>query len=62
MLSSLIEFCFPMTNNSDEMFRDFYSKFNINVCVPKHTYFNQNRNGIESLNESYDSFNTCTFN
>ena len=61
MLQSLIEFCFPMNNNSDEIFRDFYRKYNINVCVPKHTYFNQNRNGIESLNESYDSFNTCTF-
>ena len=64
ILPGLIDFCFPMTTNSDELFRDYYVKNNVNVCVPKNIYFTQNRNEVDSLNESVDDdilFQTCKF-
>ena len=53
-----------MTTNSDELFRDYYVKNNVNVCVPKNIYFTQNRNEVDSLNESVEDqelFQTCKF-
>lgn len=64
ILPGLIKHCFPMKNNSDEMFRDYYRLNKIKVCVPKQIYFSQNRNELDSLNESIedpDLFKTCRF-
>ena len=53
---------FPMINNSDELFRNYFMLNNIKVCVPRQAYFIQNRDAIESLNESYDDeIKTCKF-
>ena len=62
ILAQLINYCFPMKQNSDELFRNFFMQQNINVCVPKIPYFSQNRIFVESLNESYDELKTCSFN
>jgi hypothetical protein len=62
MLPDLIDYCFPMINNSDELFRNYFMLNNIKVCVPRQAYFIQNRNDNISLNESYnDDFKTCNF-
>ena len=62
MLPGLIDFCFPMTQNSDELFRNYFMLNNIKVCVPRKVYFIQNRDTVESLNESYDDeLKTCKF-
>ena len=62
MLPGLINYCFPMVNNSDELFRNYFMLNNIKVCVPRQVYFEQNRNDNISLNESYnDDFKTCKF-
>jgi hypothetical protein len=64
ILPKLIDYCIPMTTNSDELFRDFYVKNRIKVCVPKSIYFTQNRKGLDSLNESIpddELFDTCNF-
>jgi hypothetical protein len=64
ILPKLIDYCIPMTTNSDELFRDFYVKNKIKVCVPKSIYFTQNRKGLDSLNESIpddELFDTCNF-
>ena len=64
VLPGLINSCIPMTTNSDEMFRDYYVKNNIKVCVPKRAYFSQNRQSLDSLNESIEDnelFKTCNF-
>ena len=60
-LLDMIKYCFPMTRNSDELFRNYYIENLINVCVPKYAYFTQNRTSIQSLNESYDELKTCKF-
>jgi hypothetical protein len=61
-LLDLIKYCFPMNKNSDELFRDYFIIKNVKVCVPRTVYFVQNRNTVESLNESYDAeLKTCTF-
>jgi GR25 family glycosyltransferase involved in LPS biosynthesis len=63
-LPGLINFCFPMLNNSDELFRDYYQNNNILVGVPKTAYFAQNRKDVDSLNESMEDlelFKTCEF-
>ena len=63
MLPGLINFCFPMINNSDELFRNYFMLNNIKVCVPRQAYFTQNRDAVESLNESYfDELKTCNLN
>ena len=64
ILPGLIEYCFPMVNNSDELFRDYYLLNKIKVCVPKKAYFTQNRKSLESLNESVEDpklFDVCSF-
>ena len=64
VIPEMIDYCFPMTTNSDEMFRDFYKANGINVCVPKQVYFTQNRETNGSLNDSNDNdilFKTCQF-
>ena len=62
MLPGLINFCFPMNQNSDELFRNYYILNNIKICVPRKAYFLQNRDNIESLNESLeDELLTCTY-
>ena len=64
ILPALINYCFPMNFNSDELFRNFYISKGIHVCVPKKVYFEQNRETVESLNESFDGdelFKTCIF-
>jgi GR25 family glycosyltransferase involved in LPS biosynthesis len=64
ILPGLINYCFPMFNNSDEMFRDYYIKEKLKVGVPKYAYFSQNRKAVDSLNESIEDlelFNTCKF-
>ena len=64
IMPQLIDYCFPMTTNSDEMFRNFYLKNRTGVCVPKQVYFTQNREEVGSLNQSLDDnelFATCTF-
>ena len=64
VLPGLIDYCFPMKNNSDEMFRDYYMRNRLRVCVPKTVYFTQNRESNGSLNESVDDpglFQTCKF-
>ena len=64
ILPGLINYCFPMVNNSDELFRDYYQKMNIKVGVPKNAYFSQNRKTVDSLNESKEDlelFKTCEF-
>jgi GR25 family glycosyltransferase involved in LPS biosynthesis len=64
ILPGLIKYCFPMLKNSDEMFRDYYLKSKIKVCVPESIYFTQNRNDLDSLNESKEDlsvFKTCKF-
>jgi hypothetical protein len=63
-LPGLINYCFPMVNNSDELFRDYYQNNKIKVCVPKRAYFAQNRKDVDSLNESMEDlelFKTCEF-
>jgi hypothetical protein len=60
-LQDLVNYCFPMTHNSDEIFRDYYIENLINVCVPKYAYFTQNRSTLVTLNESYDELKTCKF-
>ena len=60
MLPGLIDYCFPMNQNSDELFRNYFIRNNINVCVPREPYFLQNREAVGSLNESVDDeFKTC---
>uniref|UniRef100_A0A6C0B0P2 Glycosyl transferase family 25 domain-containing protein n=1 Tax=viral metagenome TaxID=1070528 RepID=A0A6C0B0P2_9ZZZZ len=64
ILPGLINYCFPMTTASDELFREYYIKNKINVCVPKNAYFIQNRESLGSLNESGpdpELFKTCKF-
>ena len=64
VLSGLIKYCFPMRTNSDELFRDYYIRNNIKVCVPKTVYFTQNRKDLGSLNQSIpdpELFQTCVF-
>jgi len=64
ILPGLINYCFPMLKNSDEMFRDYYVLKNLKICVPRSVYFSQNRKEIDSLNESLEDlelFKTCTF-
>jgi len=64
ILPGLINFCFPMRNNSDELFRNYYILAGIKVCVPRSVYFSQNRASLESLNESIEDpllFKTCKF-
>jgi GR25 family glycosyltransferase involved in LPS biosynthesis len=65
ILPGLIEYCFPMKSSSDELFRNYYKLNNIKVCVPKQVYFTQNRQSLESLNDSIEDpqlFKTCKFN
>jgi len=64
VLPDLIKWCIPMTTNSDELFRNFYLKNGVKVCVPKSVYFTQNRKDLNSLNESVQDnelFDTCIF-
>jgi hypothetical protein len=64
ILPGLIDFCFPMRNNSDELFRNYYILAGVRVCVPRSVYFTQNRTSLESLNESIEDpqlFKTCKF-
>jgi GR25 family glycosyltransferase involved in LPS biosynthesis len=64
VLPDLIKYCLPMTASSDEMFRDFYVKNGVKVCVPKSVYFTQNRESLGTLNESTAGgklFDTCIF-
>ena len=64
VLPGLIEYCFPMNFNSDELFRNYYMMNDITICVPRTVYFIQNRASLESLNESEEDpefFKTCKF-
>jgi GR25 family glycosyltransferase involved in LPS biosynthesis len=62
ILKNLIDFVLPMDQNFDEILRNFYSKYNIKVCVPKITYFDQEDRAIMgTLNESYEVLKTCVF-
>jgi len=64
ILPDLIKYCFPMRTGSDEMFRDYYKLNKIKVGVPRKVYFSQNRNSLDSLNQSVDDptlFQTCSF-
>jgi hypothetical protein len=64
ILPGLIDYCIPMKNNSDELFRNYYQLNNIKVGVPRNVFFVQNRNELDSLNQSMDDpmfFKTCKF-
>jgi len=62
ILEDLIKYCFPMTDNSDELFSKYYINNKINVCVPRTSYFDQNRTTLPTLNESFDpELKTCIF-
>ena len=64
ILPGLINYCFPMINNSDEMFRNYYILNKIKIGVPRSVYFTQNRKTLGSLNESLEDsqfFKTCKF-
>jgi hypothetical protein len=65
MLPGLIKYCLPMKYNSDELFRNYYREKHIQVCVPPVVYFKQNRQEIDSANQSIDQpafHKTCNFN
>jgi hypothetical protein len=62
MVKDLVNYCFPMVNNSDEMFRDYFIEYDRMVCVPKVAYFGQNRDDLGSHNESYGTrLDTCIY-
>jgi len=64
ILPGLIKYCFPMVNNSDEMFRDYYKANKIKVVVPKKIFFTQNRETVPSENQSKkddELFKVCMF-
>ena len=64
ILPGLIQFCLPMINNADELFRDYYVRNQIKMGVPKKVYFTQNRKSVESLNQSIEDpelFKVCNF-
>ena len=64
ILPGLIDYCFPMINNSDEMFRNYYILNQIKIGVPRSVYFTQNRKLLNSLNDSIEDpqlFKTCKF-
>jgi len=60
MVPGLINFCFPMSRPSDELFAEYYLNHKIKVCVPKKAYFNQvTRDVMASLNESTNVLQYC---
>lgn len=53
-IPDLLDYLYPMTNYSDDMFVGFFKYNNYDICVPKIPYFNQNRDQLPSLNENED--------
>ena len=59
-LPQLINYCFPMTKPSDELFTDYFKKNGIKACIPKTVYFDQvDRGAMKSLNESTSVLKYC---
>ena len=60
MLPGLINYSFPMTKPSDELFTDYFVKNKIKACVPKSVYFDQvDRKIMKSLNQSTNVLKYC---
>ena len=60
VLQGLINFCFPMTRPSDELFTVYFKQNKIKLCIPKSVYFDQvDRNVMKSLNESTNVLKYC---
>ena len=50
---SIIDYIFPMINHKDVTFRKYYKTFNIQVCVPKFSYFDQDRETHGTFNDNH---------
>jgi GR25 family glycosyltransferase involved in LPS biosynthesis len=60
IMKKLINYIFPMKVAKDEAFKNFYKENDTNVCIPKFSYFDQDRTQHGSLNENIAPFhNTC---
>lgn len=60
ILPGLINYCFPMTMPSDELFTKYFKQNRIKACIPKIVYFDQvDRNTMKSLNESTSVLKYC---
>ena len=60
-IRSLIDFIFPMMHNKDVRIKEYVQKFKRRVCVPKFSYFDQDRKTHGSDNGNYNTLNhqTC---
>ena len=59
---SILDYIFPMLVTKDRQFFKYFQKNNTNVCVPKFSYFDQDRQTHGSMNE-YTNIDlpTCDF-
>ena len=48
----ILDFLFPMMETKDRNFRTYFKKFGTQVCVPKFSYFDQERTIHGSMNEN----------
>jgi len=60
ILPDLINYCFPMTKPSDEIFTEYFRLKRIRSCIPKSIYFDQiDREIQKSLNKSTNVLKYC---
>ena len=56
----ILDYIFPMTETKDQKFKRYYKKTNCKVCIPKFSYFDQDRDSHGSMNDNFDALNkTC---
>jgi GR25 family glycosyltransferase involved in LPS biosynthesis len=59
----LLDFMFPMYTYTDDMYREYFKKKNFKICIPRVSYFDQNRKDFGTLNDNYQTeLPTCNFN
>ena len=62
VMKRLINYIFPMKIHKDKAFENFYKENETNICVPKFSYFNQDRTTHGTMNENHDLYHpTCDF-
>ena len=60
IMKKLINYIFPMKVAKDKAFQNYYKETNTNVCVPKFSYFNQDKWTHGTMNGNYDNHQpTC---
>ena len=56
----LLEYMFPMMNTKDRSFTYYFKKFNKKICVPKFSYFDQDKETHTTMNDNHEKIHeTC---